>query len=385
MNKVRGTRDYLPNDMIKIKRIMEVIEKNFRKFGFEPMDTPRIEPLELFKNRIGEGEKDIFKFEDKSGRKIALRFDQTASLVRVFQNYSIPLPLKRYTIGKSWRYEEPQRGRYREFWQADIDIVGVKSVNADAEVIACMYKIFEELGLNVKVSINSRKLLDDLLEIWKIPKDKRIEFLRIIDKRDKIGDEGVKKLLKDSGFDVKVFDELSSIQLENIRSESADEIRELMKFLDEYKIKYEFNQFIVRGLEYYTGLVYEIVSGIGTLAGGGRYDKMIKVGNEFIPATGMSIGINRLYDLIKEKINGDSFTDFYVCWVSDFERALSIANKLREKYNVDINLQRKSLSKQIEYASKKKIRKIIIVGKEEKLTVRDLKTGEQREVSVDEI
>ena len=385
MNRVKGTRDYLPEDMIKIKKIMEIIEKNFRKYGFEPMDTPRLEPLELFKNRIGESEKDIFKFEDKSGRKIALRFDQTASLIRIFQNYSVPLPLKRYTIGKSWRYEEPQRGRYREFWQADIDIVGIKSVSADAEVIACMYNIFKELGLKVKVSINSRKLIDDLLDIWKVPKERRIEFLRIIDKRDKIGDEGVKKLLKEAGFDVQVFENLSSIQLENIRSESADEIRELMNKLDEYDINYEFNQFIVRGLDYYNGLVYEIVSEIGTLAGGGRYDKMIKLNDNYIPATGMSIGINRLYDLIKGKINGSSFTDFYVCWVSDFERALKVANKLREKYNVDINLQRKSLSKQIEYASKKRIKKIVIVGKEEKLTIRNLETGEQKEVSVDEI
>ena len=385
MNRVKGTKDYLPKDMIKIKRIMEIIEKNFRKFGFEPMDTPRLEPLELFESRIGEGEKDIFKFEDKSKRKIALRFDQTTSLIRIFQNYSIPLPLKRYTIGKSWRYEEPQRGRYREFWQADIDIIGVNSINADAEVIACMYNIFKELGLNVKVSINSRKLLEDLLEIWKVPKRKRIDFLRIIDKRDKIGDEKVKKLLKDSGFDIKVFENLSSIQLENIRSESADEIRELMNKLDEYSIDYEFNQFIVRGLDYYDGLVYEIVSDVGTLAGGGRYNKMIKINSNYIPAVGMSIGINRLYDLIKNKINDNNFIDFYVCWVSNFEKALKIANKLRKKYNVDINLQRKSLSKQIEYASKKKIRKIIIVGKEEKLTIRNLETGEQIEISVDEV
>ncbi len=376
MNSVRGTRDYLPKDMIKIERLMEKIKENFRKFGFEPMDTPRLEPYELFKKKIGEGEKDIFKFKDKGGREIALRFEQTASLKRVFENYSIPLPFKRYSIGKVWRYEEPQKGRYREFWQADIDTIGVESPAADAEVIACMYKIFSDIGLKVKVSINDREIADEILEKYNVKE--KIGFLRIIDKRDKIGDEGVKEMLKEKGYDLNIYKEI-------LESKPNDRVKELMKFLDYYGVNYEFDPTIVRGLDYYTSLVYEIVSPIGTLAGGGRYDRSIRVGDKFVPACGMSIGINRVYDMISDKVDGTNFTDYLVCWVGDFEKALKVAIKLRKKSNVDLFLLKRSLSKQLEYASKKNIRKVVIVGREEKVTIKDLKTGEQRKVDVDEI
>ncbi len=384
MNRVKGTKDYLPEEMRKVKRILEIIERNFRKFGFEPMDTPRLEYYELFAGRLGEGEKDVFKFEDKSGRKLALRFDQTASLYRIFQNYAISLPFKRYTIGKVWRYEEPQKGRYREFLQADIDIVGIKDPVADAEVIACMYSIFKELGLNVKVSINSRKLIDDILLSVGVREGDLVNVLRIIDKRDKIGDDGVKELLKKNGFDPKILDIIASINLENVESEAAEELNKLMELLDKYNINFEFNPFIVRGLDYYTGFVYEIVSEIGTVSGGGRYDNMIYYNGDYVPACGMSIGVSRLYDLIKDKIDDSSFVDYFIAWVGDnFERALELAIKLRERYNVDLNLVKRSLSKQLEYASKRKIKKVIIVGNSEKYTIKDLATGEQ--VEVDEI
>ncbi len=383
MNKVKGTKDYLPEEMRTIKRILEVIERNFRKFGFEPMDTPRLEYYELFAGRLGEGEKDVFKFEDKSGRKLALRFDQTASLVRVFQNYAVPLPFKRYSIGKVWRYEEPQRGRYREFIQADIDIIGVKSPLADAEVIACMHNIFKELGINVKVSINSRKLIDDVLDSLGIKKEDYIKVLRIIDKKDKIGYEGVKNLLKKEGFDPKILEVISSLDLENIESKAAEELRQLIKLLDKYDIKFEFNPFIVRGLDYYTSFVYEIVSEIGTVSGGGRYDNMIYYNGEYIPACGMAIGVSRLYDLIKDKIDDSSFVDYFIAWIGDnFDKAFNLAVELRKKgYNVDLNLNKRSLSKQLEYASKRKINKVIIVGNSDKYTVKNLITGEQEEVS----
>ena len=371
----------MPDEMRGVNRILEVIERNFKKFGFEPMDTPRLEYYELFAGRLGEGEKDVFKFEDKSKRKLALRFDQTASLYRVFQNYSIPLPFKRYTIGKFWRYEEPQKGRYREFLQADIDIIGVDSPIADAEVIACMYSIFKELGLNVKVSINSRKLIDDILLSLGVKKEDLIKVLRIIDKRDKIGDDGVRKLLSDSGYDPEILDKLSEIDLQNIESESAAELMKLMEYLDKYNINFEFNPFIVRGLDYYTSFVYEIVSEIGTLSGGGRYDKMIYYNGDYVPACGMAIGVSRLYDLIKDKIDDSSFVDYFIAWVGDnFDKALDLAIKLRKKYNVDLNLTKRSLSKQLEYASKRKIREVIIVGNSEKLTVKNLVTGKQKEV-----
>ncbi len=381
MNKVKGTKDYLPDEMRGLKRVLEIIEKNFRKFGFDPMDTPRIEYFELFSSRIGEDEKDIFKFEDKSGRVLALRFDQTASLYRVFQNYSVSLPFKRYSIGKSWRYEEPQKGRYREFIQADVDIVGVASPIADAEVIACMYSIFKELGLKVKVSVNSRKLIDDVLLSFGVRKENLIAVLRILDKRDKIGDEGVKKLLKEEGFDPQILDLIASIDLQNVESESAKELMKLMEYLDKYGINYEFNPFIVRGLDYYTSFVYEIVSDIGTVSGGGRYDKMIMQNGEYVPACGMSIGVSRLYDLIKDNLDNSSFVDYFIAWVgNNFDRALNLAIKLREKYNVDLNLVKRSLSKQLDYASKRGITKVIIVGNRDKYTVKNLITGEQEEV-----
>ncbi len=386
---VRGTKDFLPEDMRCILKIIDTARSVFERYGFEPTDTPRLEYYDLFAGRLGEGEKDIFKFEDKSGRMLALRFDQTASLVRVFATHPIKLPFKRYAIGKVWRYEEPQKGRYREFIQADIDTIGVKSVLADAEVLACMYEVFTKLGFKAVASVNNRKLVDEILDMWEVPKEKRIELLRIVDKWDKIGKDRVKQLAREAGFNEAIIDcfaKMNVDELKKMTTPGAQELLELFNYLEEFGVPYKYDPFIVRGLDYYTGPVYEIVSGIGTLAGGGRYDAMIKVGGKFVPACGMSIGVNRLYDIMRERgmIKAEKYL-VYVAWVGDtLKQAIKLAKKLRETTNVFLNLEAKSLSKQLEEANKLGAVKVYIVGEKDlalgQITVRDMRTGREEKI-----
>jgi len=201
----RGTRDFLPEEMILREKVFETVKSVFKRYGYDPLKTPSIEHFELFamKESIGSGEQDkLYVFEDKSGRKLALRFDQTVPLARVVaSNPQLPKPFKRYEISRVWRYEEIKRGRYREFWQCDIDVVGSKSMSADAEVIDCAMTALEELGFSdCSMRINNRKLLTGIMEFVGIPEKKIKDVFRVIDKLDKIGLEGVEKELKDLGI-----------------------------------------------------------------------------------------------------------------------------------------------------------------------------------------
>ncbi|MHA1675643.1 MAG: ATP phosphoribosyltransferase regulatory subunit, partial [Candidatus Njordarchaeales archaeon] len=192
----RGTRDFLPEEMILRERVFDIVKRVFKRYGYDPFKTPAFENFELFtmKESIGEGEQDkLYVFEDKSGRKLALRFDQTVPFARVVAtNPQLPKPFKRFEISRVWRYEEVRRGRYREFWQCDVDIVGTKDMSADAEIIDCAMTVIEELGFkDCYMRINNRKLLSGIIQFAGIAKNKVQDAFRSIDKLDKIGIEGV--------------------------------------------------------------------------------------------------------------------------------------------------------------------------------------------------
>jgi len=396
----KGTRDLLGEDAIKFTKLIEIIRKIFEKYGFEPLYTPAFENFELLslKGGLGEAVKDeIYYFKDKSDRELGLRFDLTMPLVRVVSNNpTIPKPYKRYAIGPVWRYDNPQAYRYREFWQADIDIIGSSSPLADVECLACVSEIFEVLGLeNFVIRFNDRRILEKIFK-GKVAEEKIPLAFRILDKRDKIGEEAVKQELEKNGIPSSIVDLLridGSFEdivkyVENFSKEYANQLREFYELAVSFGIEknLKFDLFLVRGLDYYTSFVFEIDLGKGvSFAGGGRYDNLIEIlSGEKIPATGISIGVTRLFEYLKDKgVLKDREKKVYVCYLPNLEKeAIKISQLLRKNgFRVDMNLSERKLEKQLEYADKKDYDTAIIIGerevKEGKVLVKDMKKREE--------
>jgi len=359
---VKGTRDIYGDEARKKKEVELRVASIFEKWGFEPLYTPALEYLDLLKGKYGSEEKLIYEFQDKSGNWLGLKYDQTVPLARFVAEKDVPLPYKRYVIDRAWRYDNPQRGRYREFTQCDIDIVGSKSISADAEVIACAYEVYKSLGIDTVFKISSRKWLNNVLGN---PDNK---VLRAIDKYYKIGEEEVKKLIGED-------------KLERLKNTGPDqELNTLFNLLNKYKVKYEFDPFIVRGLDYYTGVVWEVYAGGLNLSigGGGRYDNLIKRAGTPIPATGMAIGLSRMLELAEIKTVKPVFLA-----VIDREKAIEAANYLRNYFPIDMDTTDKPLRKQMEYANKKSYRWVIIVG--DNITIKDMESGKQQIVTLDSV
>jgi histidyl-tRNA synthetase len=335
----------------------------FESYGFEPLETPSLEYAEILTGKYGdEGDKLMYKFKDNGGRDVALRYDQTVPLARVIAEYGekLPMPFKRYQIQNVWRAENPQRGRFREFLQCDIDTVGTDSINADSEIIICVAKCLEALGFKqFKILINDRKNLKD------IPK----EAIIIIDKLKKIGEEGVKKELSEKGFDSNI--------LENIKTSGKTPAIDLL--VEKLEGKVIFEPTLARGLDYYTGLIFEIeIDGYsaGSVAGGGRYDELVGVfSDKQIPAVGASFGFDRLIEAMDELnlFPKDLITSkVLVLNLPNFEeKALEVADKLREnnintEVYLDSNIEK---GKQFNYAEKKGIPYTIVPNENETLTI----------------
>ncbi len=399
----KGTRDLLPEDASKLQQIIKICREVYEKYGFSPLITPAFENFELLsaKGGLGEAVKDeIYYFKDKSDRELGLRFDLTMPLSRVVSSGSFPKPFKRYAIDKVWRYDQPGSMRFREFWQSDIDVVGSTSLISDVECLTAICEILDKLGFkNYQIRVNSRKLLQN--EFEKIVKKERIiDVFRTIDKLDKIGFEGVEAELKTKGLETtKIVAVLKSNELSKLpNSEGKTELEELFKLAKKFGIekKLKFDISLVRGLEYYTSVVFEINLGAKvSCGGGGRYDNLIKaIGGQEMPATGISLGLDRILEVMKEnKMFKDekSNTKVFIANVNDDVKddVIKIANDLRKDLNVQIDLMNRSFVKQLEYASSSGIPYVLIVGKEElkkkKFKLKDMKTGEQKELVLSKI
>ncbi len=392
----KGTRDLMPEDAAKMKKIIETVETIFEQYGFEPLVTPAFESFELLsaKGGLGEAVKDeIYYFKDKSERELGLRFDLTMPLARIVSsNPQIPKPFKRYSICKVWRYDNPQALRYREFWQADVDTIGSAGLDADAEVIAVACKVLEALGFkDFKIRVNDRRILDSFLKSVGIEEPK--EVFRTIDKLDKIGEDGIKDELKGKGVDEKKVKKI----LKFIKSSKKNKLHQLLKKLSAYGCKkyIEVDFSLVRGLEYYTSIVFEASLGANvSCGGGGRYDNLIKtVGGTDLPATGISLGLDRILEVMKEKEMGEKKTNVKV-FVANIEDTvkdtIKIAEKIRKKnISCQTNLMGWNLTKQLEYANKVGIPYVIIVGEKEmkskKFKLRDMKSKSEEELELREI
>ena len=397
INIPKGTRDYNTELAILFKKIVNVIEEIFQKYGFDPIITPIVEYWDVLKGKYGEEaeNKEIWRFKVvKSKKEYALRYDLTVPLARFFAKYQPKLPFKRYSIGRVYRYENPQKGRYREFWQADADIVGSKYPEADAEIINMMIEIYDKLGFkDCYFRISDRRALEKvIIEVGE--KDKFIEIARIIDKWDKIGREGVLNELKKI---TNKYEEIINKIEENSEEYYPEDFWKILDFVyNKKKIKIDLK--LARGLDYYTGMIYEVWSKDfnRSLGAGGRYDNLIGMflGKD-VPAVGGSIGIDCIIDFGIEhgifKIDKKTYTEIAIVTIGNvYKKAWEISNKLRSLgFKVYIDLMRRDFRKQIEYVVEKNIKYLVIVGerdlKEGCVTFQNRITGERKKIRIDRI
>ncbi len=419
----RGTRDYLPEEMLRRNWVLDRIREVFEAYGYEPLGTPAFESWEMLKVKSGEDIiNQIYYFRDKSHRELGLRFEWTASLCRVVSSHrELTKPFKRYAMGPVWRYERPSEKRFREFLQADVDIIGVSDPIADTEVLAVAVDCLERIGFEgFLIRLNDRRVLEALIEHVGLPSERSLDFFRAVDKINKIGADDVIEELMRVGASVEAAKDL--LEYTMLKGKPAEALEEAREFLDgislgttgcnalteiaDYARAFGIEQYIsvdlslARGLDYYTGPVYEIYAegfeDYGSIAGGGRYDELIKLyGGEATPATGISLGIERIVPMLEEK---DAFqglklgAEVYVASTTHSVRAMSIevAQKLRRLgVSTDLDLMGRSLARQLDHANKRGIKKVIIVGEREIrkgcVVVRNMDTAEQRSVKLDEI
>jgi histidyl-tRNA synthetase len=412
---LKGFRDYLPEQMLLRQHVIGVFREVFERHGYEPLDTPALEYLEILTGKAGENEKLMYHFLDQGDREVGLRYDLTVPLARfvaMHQN-DVVMPFKRYHIAPVWRAEKPQRGRFREFWQCDADIVGSASMLADAESISVLVDALHGVNLDqAVVHINHRKLLEALALLAGIPSERAPTVYRAIDKLAKIGPDGVRReltshdvaedaanrvieLVTTTGTTEELLNAAGS-QLQGIAGgpEAVTELRDLMQFIEALGVpgnSYEIDLSLARGIDYYTGPVYEAIveePKVGSVAGAGRYDGLIGafLGRE-IPATGMSLGMERIIEVIQEfdlLPSRQSVAELFIaCLPETVPDANRLARMLRTHgINADLSLlTHRSLGEQLRYADRRKIRFAIIVGPDEvernAFSIKNLRTGEQ--------
>ena len=412
----KGTRDFLPQEMAKRNYVINIIKSIFEKFGFEPLETPTIELWETLSGKYGdEADRLTYRFKDRGDRDVGLRYDLTVPLSRVIALYpQISKPFKRYQIQPVWRADKPQKGRFREFYQCDVDIIGSSSVLADAEVIAITNEILKKLQFEeFTIRINSRKVLTGITEVSSTPIEKEMEICRAIDKMDKIGISGVQKELSDRGIKEKAISMILKIlniegdnnkklsELEEFLKQSQSglngikEIKDLIAYLSLYEIPEKnilFDLNLARGLDYYTGPIYETVvekPKIGSITGGGRYDNLIGLfSGQPNPATGTTIGLERIITVMEElNLFPENISTSVEVLVTVFDEttlpySIAITNQLRkEGINTDLYTGQSKLRGQFGLANDKNIPLVIVAGPDEEknksVNLKNMKSGKQ--------
>ncbi len=407
---VKGTRDFPPEQAILREKIISILKGCFQTFGFDPIVTPIVESFELYKGKSGEEieNKLIWRFKlPYSEKEYALRPELTPSLVRFYSRFRPKLPFKRYEIGRVYRYDDPQKGRYREFWQADFDIVGSKYPEADAEVLNLVIYTLKKLGFKeFEVRVNSRILLSSLLTKIGIEKGQRKIVYREIDKLDKLGEREVFKNLSKFLDDEKVekLKEVLSLnfeELENQLVEEKEEIKRIKNIFDlvEDKSKIKFELSLVRGLDYYTSFIFEVFlkEFKRSIAGGGRYDNLIeKFCGKKIPCIGGSFGIEPIIDVGLEKgifnLDKKTYAEIMVVYFNEniLKYAWELTSDLRNQgFKVFLDLTRKNFFEQMKLAIDRGIKYAVILGEDEikegKITLQNLETKERRKIEKEEL
>ena len=409
---LKGFRDFLPKEAKKRQYAIDILRSVFESYGFEPLETPALEYEEILLGKYGEeGDKLMYRFEDNGKRKVALRYDQTVPLARVIAQYSprggagqneLVMPFKRYQIQPVWRAENTQKGRFREFLQCDADIVGLDTPLSDAETILVAAKSLEKLGFkNYKVLINDRSNLFTFEKDREPFLEQGLKIIRAVDKLKKIGREKVLGEIVGKGIP----SEQATYAIQTIEqmqpTERLQNIFALLNKLGINEAQFEFSPTLARGLDYYTGLIFEIERdgyAAGSVCGGGRYDNLIGMfaGRE-IPAVGFAFGFDRLIEAMEQfnlfPAGIDATTKVLVTIFSPElkEKSIEVSSRLRSN-NVSTEIyldENAKMEKQLKYADQKNIPYVLIIGPEEMekdmVTVRDMKTREQKTVPLTEV
>lgn len=420
LRNIKGTKDYMPEEQYARNQIRKVLEQVFQCYGFLPVDTPELCLYEVLASKYAGGSeilKEVYKLKDQGNRSLGLRYDLTVPFAKVIgMNPDIRMPFKRYEIGKVFRDGPVKLGRNREFIQCDVDMVGVKSMIAEAELISMVFEAFDKLQLEVYVSYNNRKLLSGIISTAAISYEMVNEVILTVDKLEKIGEEGVKQELLDKGLpeaavnklfeamqaaknDLEAFIESNSAS--ELIAEGGRELKELNSYFMSLGIagKARFNPFLARGLDIYTGTVYEAFLSDGSIsssvAGGGRYDKIIgsflNNGREY-PAVGISFGLDVIYAALslKDQYKYKSALDLLIIPLNTEIKALQLAKALRQKgLLVDIEMTGRKLKKSLEAANKEGIPYVAIVGESELelgcIKLKNMLTGQEQLIQFEEL
>ena len=417
--------ELLPEDQILFNKLVDTIRTSYESFGFLPIDTPILECSEVLLAKAGgETEKQIYRFK-KGENDISLRFDLTVPLARyVSMKYNdLIFPFKRYQIGKVYRGERPQKGRYREFYQCDIDVIGENlSLMYDAEILAVIYNTFKKLSFGeFTIHINNRKLLNGFFESLDLEM-KSIDVLRIIDKIDKIGESGVKEELSlipitnekidkiiefvnIKGNNTEIINSLQNLEIKNSTfNKGLEELQKVIKEVKAFGLEenyYVIDLTIARGLDYYTGTIYETklndYPSLGSICSGGRYDNLTDYyTDKSLSGVGISIGLTRLFYQLKEagiiKSSSKTLSKVLVIPFSqeNMDYAIKISSLLRQnKIICGVYYEEKGLKPKLKYANRLGIPYVCIVGEDEekqnKVTIKNMETGEQKTISLEEI
>ncbi|MFA9560364.1 histidine--tRNA ligase [Evansella sp. AB-rgal1] len=411
---VKGTKDYLPNAEVVRRDIRRSLEDVFIQYGCKPLETPILNYTELLSSKYAGGAEileEMYTLTDRGERDLALRYDLTIPFAKVVaMNPTLRIPLKRYEIGKVFRDGPIKTGRLREFTQCDVDIVGVESQIAEAELMVMALDIFSRLELNVTIQYNNRKLLTGILEVFGTENAKINKVVLILDKLEKVGIEAViselnelglttsaikliKQFLTDKNNSNLSYFEPFSKQNEKVR-QGLEELRALDSFLYYLNVNKQcvFNPFLARGLEIYTGTIYEIFlsnqSIKSSIGSGGRYDNAIgglKGTNENFSTVGISFGLDVIYtakSMSDTQLKENPSIDYYIIPLGTQKESLLVANFLRKKgYKVEFEMSNKKIGKALEKANKEKIRSVIIIGEEEiknnQFKIKNMISGEE--------
>jgi histidyl-tRNA synthetase len=431
----KGTRDFGPQEMLRRKYIFNTIERAFQKYGFLPLETPAMENLETLTGKYGEeGDRLIFRIlkrgaeleramadQSKGFADEALRYDLTVPFARyvVMNQHALAFPFKRYQIQPVWRADRPQKGRYREFYQCDADMIGSNSLLNEVELVMLLDEAFTELGLQVTIKLNNRKVLSGIAEVSGQP-DKVVDIVTAIDKLDKIGREKVEEEMRAKGvsdpaiagiaplFELKGTWKEQRPQLEQWLAASAvaqEGLKELSFVFDTVgalkSASLEFDPTLARGLDYYTGAIFEVKANEGTLqssiSGGGRYDDLTGVfGLKGMSGVGISFGADRIYDVLLEagkfpaELGGSTKLLFANFGDAEAMHCLKLLRQVRDAgIAAELYPDKAKMAKQFKYADDKGIPYVAILGENELkqgiITVKDMKSGEQKAVRQEEL
>jgi len=409
----RGTRDFTPEEMEKRRYIEECMRSTFQTFGYREIQTPTFENLELFTIKSGDAiVEEIYSFTDKGGRKLSLRPELTAPVIRFYVNklQMSPKPLKLFYFGNCYRYDRPQKGRYREFRQAGCEIIGTDSPEAYAELIALAYKILKNVGLKeIKLKIGNLSILSSMFDKLDILKEDQKQLIQLIDKSQF---DDIFNVLNNYGINGEKANEfidllqtsdpkkiLNYIKGDETAEQQLSDFVEILKFLEaSFDVSYQIKMSIVRGLEYYKGIVFEIEApSLGAekqICGGGAYDLIQLFRGRETPTAGFALGFDRVILALEiEKYNFPlSKLDFFVIPINEdmIRKSLQITQKLRMLgASTDIDLMNRGVKKSLKYASSLNAKNTILIGPEElqqeSVTIRNMDTGKQKLIKIKDI